>query len=113
MACCRLGFMVPWAKVNPSVQRPTQLIGSQGQSLGPQSYWVPLGAIQRIPGLYFQSEPGQLMDWLGWYVTSNVDLHCLGDRYPIYFSSVWSNGWSPNPTLCSFCTQHIVVGVIN
>ena len=74
--------MVPWAKVNPSVQRPTQLIGSQGQSLGPQSYWVPLGAIQRIPGLYFQSEPGQLMDWLGWYVTSNVDLHCLGIGTP-------------------------------
>ena len=84
--------MLPWAKVNPSVQRPTQLIGSQGQSLGPQSYWVPLGAIQRIPGLYFQSEPGQWMDSLGWYVTLNVHLHCLGDGYPMYVSSFGSNG---------------------
>ena len=105
--------MVPWAKVNPSVPQPTPLIGNQGQRLGPQSHWVPLGATQRIPGLYFQSEPGQWMDWLGWYATSNVHLHCLGDRYPIYFSSFGSNGQSPNPTLCSFCSQHAAVGVIN
>ena len=105
--------MLPWAKVKPSVQWPTHLIGSQGQRLGPQSHWVPLGAIQQIPGLYFQSEPGQWMDWLGWYVTSNVHLHCLVDRYPIYFSSLGSNGRSPNPTLGSSCSQHIVVGVID
>ena len=67
--------MLPWEKVNPSVQWPTQTIGNQGQRLGPQSHWVLLGAIQQIPGLYFQSEPGQWMDWLGWYVTSNVHLH--------------------------------------
>ena len=83
--------MLPWEKVNPSVQWPTQTIGNQGQRLGPQSHWVPLGAAQRIPGLYFQSEPGQWMDWLGWYVTSNIHLHCSGDRYPIYFSSFGSN----------------------
>ena len=36
--CCRLGFMLPWAKANPSVQRPTQRTGNQGQRLGPQSH---------------------------------------------------------------------------
>ena len=91
--------MLPWAKANPSVHRPTQLIGNQGQRLSPQSHCVPLGATQQIPGLYFQSEPGQWMDWLGFYVTSNVCLHGSGDRYPIYFSSLGSNGRSP--TLCS------------
>ena len=66
--------MLAWAKVNPSVQRPAEPIGNQGQSLGPQSHWVLLGTTQQIPGLYFQSEPGQWMDWLEWYVTSNVHL---------------------------------------
>ena len=84
--------MLPWAKANLSVQWLTQPIGNQGQSLGPQSHWVPLGAVQWIPGLYFQSEPGQWMDWFRWYVTSNVHLHCSGDRYPMYFSSFGSNG---------------------
>ena len=45
--CCSLGFILPWAEVNPSVQRPTQPIGNQGQRLGPQSHWVPLNAILR------------------------------------------------------------------
>ena len=105
--------MLPWAKANPSMQRPTQPIGSQGQRLSPQSHCVPLGITQQTPGLYFQSEPGQWMDWLRWYVTVNVHLHCSGDRYPIYFSSFESKGRSPNPTLCSFCSQHIAAGVIN
>ena len=60
--------MLPWAKVNPSVQQPTRPIGNQGQRLDLQSHWVLLGTTQRIPGLYFQSEPGQWIDWLGWYV---------------------------------------------
>ena len=57
------------------MQQSTQPIGNQGQKVGPQSHWIPLGATQWIPGLYCQSEPGQWMDWLGWYVTSNVPLH--------------------------------------
>ena len=61
-ACCRLGFMLPWAKVNPGVQQPTQPIGNQEQRLGPQNHWVLLGTTQWIPGLYFQSEPGQWMN---------------------------------------------------
>ena len=60
--------MLPWAKANPSVQQSTQLIGNQGQRLGPQSHCVPLGTTQQIPGLYFQSDRGQWIDWLGWCV---------------------------------------------
>ena len=105
--------MLPWAKVNPTVQWPAQPFGNQGQRLGPQSQWVPLGTIQQIPGLYFQSEPGQWMDWLGWYVTSNVHLHCMGGRYPTYFSSLGSNGGHQTLPFVSFSSQYIEVGIIN
>ena len=105
--------MLPWAKVNPRVQQPTQPSGNQGQRLSLQSHWVLLGATQGILELYFQSEPSQWMDWLVWYVTSNVRLRCLWDMCPIYFSSFGSNGQSPNANFLSFCSQHLMVGVIN
>ena len=104
--------MLPWAKANPSMQRPTQPIGSQGQRLGPQSHWVPLGATQQIPGLY--SNQSLASGWTGGVVCDRgCSFTLFGDRYPIYFSSFESKGQSPNPTLCSFCSQPIAAGVIN
>ena len=56
--------MLPWAKVNPSVQRPTQRTGNQGQRLGPQSHrfhWAPPSGFQG-----FISNQSLASGWTGW-----------------------------------------------